>query len=136
VVSGGDFLRAYPNYNRARRPPFYTQLKSKNEFKIKHEHQARRLKLRGVYERRPRSPPTIVKIEGTLTSNVKGAREYMEDAPGARRRRSTWKTPGGGRQNAAAIKFVGPASTRATTTTQNRATTPQSTKRNFPGSAK
>jgi len=36
----------------------------------------------------------------------------MEDAPGARRRRSTWKTPGGGWQNAAAIKFMGPASYR------------------------
>ena len=55
----------------------------------------------------PEAPRKLRKLKGPQQACRKRVPEYMEDARDAIRRQSTWKTPGGGRQNAAARRFVG-----------------------------
>ena len=54
----------------------------------------------------PEAPRRLNKSKGPEQACRKRAPEYMKDARDAIYRRSTWKTPGGGRQNAVARRFV------------------------------
>ena len=55
----------------------------------------------------PEAPRRLKKSKGPQQACWMRAPEYMEDARDASHRRSTWKTLGGDRQNAAARRFVG-----------------------------
>ena len=89
-------------------PNHYTQLKIKNKIN-KPRTKKQGGSGRGEYtEDAPEAPRRLKKSKGPQQACRKRAPEYMEDARGTIHRQSIWKTPGGGRQNAAAIKFVGP----------------------------